>query len=70
MCVDVVCVTGMPNNVLVWVIEPDTALVDQSLFCDGELTERGMILVTRAVTAQMAEAAAATERQYIHAVAG
>lgn len=70
MCVDVVCVAGMPNNVLVWVTEPETVLVDQSLFHDGELTERGMIQVTRAVTAQMVEVAATTERQYIHAVAG
>lgn len=70
MCVDVVCVTGMPNNVLVWLIEPGMALVDQSLFCDGELTSRGMIEVMQAVTAQEVEAAAAAERQTFRAVAG
>lgn len=73
MCVHMVCVTGMPNDVLVWVDGrgPQTlVLVDESLFRGGELTSDGMIEVNRALTEQQARALFLRERPPLRAVAG
>jgi len=73
MEVQLVCVTGMPNGVLVWVDRdgPETVVyVDKSLYEGDKLTRDGMIRVSRATSEQCALADLRRARPMLYAVAG
>jgi len=73
MYVQMVRVTGMPNNVLVWVADegPQAVVyVDKSLYEGDDLTSDGMIRVKRAACEQRALVEIQHNRPVLYAVAG